>query len=87
MASVAIRMRTDNVKGPQDSLRAIDRAGRTIEAEWPLEQVPRIGDQARGGYTLTELYGKMASQHSCNGFDSLAGTTWGGPQRSSRRAK
>ena len=34
----------------------------SIETEWPLERASRIGDQATDGQTLTELYGKMASQ-------------------------
>jgi hypothetical protein len=48
--------------GLPDALRAINRAGGTIEAEWPLERALRIGDEATEGQTLTELYGKMASQ-------------------------
>jgi len=62
MADVEIRRRTRNAKGFRDALRAINRAGGTIEAEWPLEQALRIGDQATDGQTLTELYSKMASQ-------------------------
>jgi hypothetical protein len=62
MADIEIRRRTGNAKGLRDALRAINRAGGTIEAEWPLEEAFRIGDQATGGKTLTELYGKMASQ-------------------------
>jgi hypothetical protein len=61
-ADVEIRRRTDNTMGLQDALRAINRAGGTIETEWPLERALRIGDEATEGRTLTELYGKMASQ-------------------------
>jgi hypothetical protein len=61
-ADVEIRRRTRNAKGLQDALRAINRAGGTIEAEWPLERALKIGDEATGGETLTELYAKMASQ-------------------------
>jgi hypothetical protein len=61
-ADVEIRRRTGNTMGLQDALRAINRAGGTIEAEWPLERALRIGDEATHGRTLTELYGKMASQ-------------------------
>jgi hypothetical protein len=38
MADVEIRKRTGNAKGLQDALRAINRAGGTIKAEWPIEQ-------------------------------------------------
>jgi hypothetical protein len=62
MADVEIRKRTGNAKGLQEALRAINRAGGTIETEWPLERALRIGDQATDGQTLTKLYGKMASQ-------------------------
>lgn len=62
MADVDIRQRTRNVRGLQDALRAINHAGGTIEAEWPLMRALQIGDQATDGVTLTELYGKPASQ-------------------------
>jgi hypothetical protein len=62
MADIDIRKRTRNAKGLQDALRAINRAGGTIEAEWPLEHAFKIGDQATDGGTLMELYGKMASR-------------------------
>jgi hypothetical protein len=61
-ADVEIRKRTGNAKGLQDALRAINRAGGTIEAEWPLARALDIGDHATGTRTLTELYGKMAAQ-------------------------
>ncbi len=59
-ADVEIRRRTGNAKGLQDALRAINRAGGTIESEWPLARAFEIGDLATDGRTLTELYGKMA---------------------------
>jgi hypothetical protein len=62
MADIEIRKRTGNAKGLKDALRAINRAGGTIETEWPLQQALRIGDLATDGRTLTELYSKMASQ-------------------------
>jgi hypothetical protein len=61
-ADVEIRKRTGNAKGLQDALRAINRAGGTIESEWPLGRAFKIGDQATDGRTLTELYRKMAFQ-------------------------
>jgi hypothetical protein len=62
MADVEIRKRTGNAKGLRDALRAINRAGGTIEAEWPLDRALAIGDRATGSTTLVELYGKMAFQ-------------------------
>jgi hypothetical protein len=62
MADVEIRKRTGNVKGLQDALRAINRAGGTIEADWPLERAFKIGDKATDGSTLMELYDQMASK-------------------------
>ena len=59
---VEIRKRTSNSKGLQDALRAINRAGGTIEANWPLERAFEIGDKATGGGTLMELYGQMSSK-------------------------
>jgi hypothetical protein len=38
LADVEIRTRTGNAKGLQDALRAINRAGGTIEADWPLDR-------------------------------------------------
>jgi hypothetical protein len=55
MADVEIRRRTRNAKGLQDALRAINHAGGTIEAEWPLERALKIGDQATNGAALMEL--------------------------------
>lgn len=62
LADIEIRRRTWNSKGLQDALQAINRAGGTIEAHWPLERAIEIGDQATHGKTLIELYSRMASQ-------------------------
>jgi hypothetical protein len=70
-ADVEIRRHTGNIKGLQDALRAINHAGGTIEAEWPLERALRIGDEATKGRTLTELYRKMASQPFAVDLDKL----------------
>ena len=70
-ADVEIRRRTGNAKGLQDALQAINHAGGTIEAEWPLERALRIGDEATQGRTLTELYRKMASQPFAVDLDKL----------------
>jgi hypothetical protein len=62
IADIEMRRRTRNVKGLQDALRAINGAGGTIEAEWPLQRALKIGDQATDGNTLMELYSKMGLQ-------------------------
>jgi hypothetical protein len=62
MADIEIRKRTANSKGLQDALRAINRAGGTIEADWTLERAFEIGDKATGGSTLMDLYAQMSSQ-------------------------
>jgi hypothetical protein len=62
LADIAIRKRTGNAKGLQDALRAINRLGGTIEADWPLERAIEVGDHATHGGTLTELYKQMASK-------------------------
>jgi hypothetical protein len=71
MADVEIRKRTGNTRGLQDALRAINRAGGTIEVEWPLERALDIGDRATDGRTLAELYSKMAFQAVAINLDSL----------------
>jgi hypothetical protein len=62
LADVELRKRTGNSKGLRDALRAINRAGRTIDAHWPLERAFEIGDKATDGGTLMELYGQMGSK-------------------------
>ncbi len=59
LADVEIRKRTANAKGLPDAMRAINLAGGTIVADWPLQRALEIGDQATDGKTLTELYNKM----------------------------
>jgi hypothetical protein len=62
VADVEIRKRTANAKGLEDALRAINRGGGTIEADWPLQRALEIGDQATDGKTLMELYEKMRAK-------------------------
>jgi hypothetical protein len=71
MADVEIRKQTANARGLQDALRAINRAGGTIEVDWPLERAIEIGDKATGGKTLAELYSKMAFQPVVIDLDQL----------------
>lgn len=62
LADIEIRKRTANAQGLRDALRAINRAGGTIEADWPLERVIEVGDKATNGKVLVELYSQMASK-------------------------
>jgi hypothetical protein len=59
LADIEIRKNTANAKGLEDALRSINRAGGSIETDWPLERAFEIGDKATGGKTLMELYRKM----------------------------
>jgi hypothetical protein len=59
LADVEIRKRTKNSKGFVDAMRGINRAGGTIDADWPVTRAFEIGDAATGGRTLMELYDKM----------------------------
>ena len=59
LADIQIRQQTGNRKGLEDALRAIVKAGGTIEAEWPLARAIEIGDRETGVKVLRELYDKM----------------------------
>jgi hypothetical protein len=62
LADIDIRKNTGNAKGLQDALRAINRAGGRIDADWPLERALEIGDQATDGKTLSKLYADMRAK-------------------------
>ena len=62
LADIEMRKQTGNARGLQDALRAINRAGGTIEAEWPIARVIEVGDKATHGKVLVELYSQMASK-------------------------
>src|SRR5271170_3193590 len=62
LADIEIRKQTGNAQGLRDALRAINRAGGTIEVDWPLERVIEVGDKATNGKVLVELYSQMASK-------------------------
>lgn len=59
LADIEIRKRTGNKKGLEDALRAVLKAGGTIESDWPLTRTLEIGDQGTGVPVLRELYEKM----------------------------
>ena len=59
LADIEIRQRTGNKNGLEDALRAILKAGGTIESDWPLARTLEIGDRGTGVPVLRELYDKM----------------------------
>jgi hypothetical protein len=61
VADVKIRQATGNSKSLQDALRAIVAAGATIDTEWPLSRILRVGDQATGTSVLENLYDSWKS--------------------------
>ncbi len=71
LADVEIRKRTGNRKGLEHALRAILKAGGTIESEWPLTRALEIGDRAIGVPVLMELYNKMRSAPVPSDLDAL----------------
>lgn len=56
LADIEIRKRTDNRLGLEHALRAINRAGGSLDVGWTLESTLRIGDEAVGVPVLSELY-------------------------------
>jgi hypothetical protein len=60
VADVEIRKRTGNKRGLQDALRGIVAAGGTIDKDWPIERILRIGDLATGTTVLEDLYAKWS---------------------------
>lgn len=62
LADVGIRKRTGNTKGLEHAFRAINRAGGSIETDWPLSRALDIGSKATDGQTLLELYDRMGTR-------------------------
>ena len=60
VADVEIRKQTHNARGLQDALRGIVEAGGTIDKDWPVARVLRIGDKATGTTVLEDLYAKWS---------------------------
>jgi hypothetical protein len=61
-ADVEIRRRTGNRLGLEHVLRAIHRAGGTIETAWSIDRVIATGDAATGVPVLRELYDEMKAK-------------------------
>jgi len=60
LADVSIREETHNRMGLQDALRAIVRAGGTINHNWPIKKALAVGDRATGTHVLEDMYAQMA---------------------------
>jgi predicted metalloprotease with PDZ domain len=56
VADLEIRRRTNNRRSLDDAMRAIVRAGGTLENSWALERALAVGDAAVGVPVLTELW-------------------------------
>ena len=71
LADVEIRKRTGNRLGFEHALRAIVRAGGTIEATWKIDRAIEIRDRATGVPVLRELYEKMRAAPAPTDLDAL----------------
>ncbi len=71
LADVEIRKRTANRQGLEHALRAIVKAGGTIQSDWELTRALEIGDRAVGVPVLSDLYKKMKSAPAPVDLDAL----------------
>ena len=71
VADVEIRRQTKNAKGLQDALSAIVAAGGTIDTNWPVERLLRIGDEATGTRVLQEMYAAWSQRPVTVDLDQL----------------
>jgi hypothetical protein len=70
-AEVRIRQATGNRKGLQAALRAIQKAGGTIDNSWPVERAFELGDRATNTTVLTQLYAEMKDKPAPVDLDAL----------------
>ncbi len=61
LADLNIRGQTQNHKSLDDAMRAVLDAGGDGSAEWPVEKVARLCDQATKTQAVSELYAEMAT--------------------------
>jgi len=73
LGELAIRKQTDNQKGLRDALRAILRAGGSMQVRWPLTRALEIADQEIGAPVLSELYEKMRASPAPVDLDEIFG--------------
>ena len=62
MADIEIRKRTHNAKGLEHAIRGINRAGGTIDQDWPVQRAFEIGDKATGTKALMDVYAQMGEK-------------------------
>jgi predicted metalloprotease with PDZ domain len=70
-ADVAIRQQTDNRKGLQDALRAINRASGGNATRWSIDQITAVGDAATGTDVLRSFYARMKDSPAPVDLDDL----------------
>jgi hypothetical protein len=61
LADIELRKQTQNRKGLQQALQAINAAGGTIDHDWPIDRTLAIADKATGTEVLSALYKKMSN--------------------------
>lgn len=71
LADVRIREATHNQKGLQSAMRGILEAGGNITADWTVERVVAVGDQATGTTVLADLYQQMKAKAVHTDLDDL----------------
>ena len=71
VAEVRIRQATGNRKGLQDALRAIQKAGGTIDNSWPVDRALELGDRATRTTVLTQLYAETKDKPAPVDLDAL----------------
>ncbi len=71
VAEVRIRQATGNRKGLQDALRAIQKAGGTIDNSWPVGRAFELGDRATSTTVLTQLYAETKDKPAPVDLDAL----------------
>jgi hypothetical protein len=59
LADVEIHRRTGNRLGLQDAMRAVARASGGLAADWPINRVFAVADEATGTRVLAQMYAQM----------------------------
>jgi hypothetical protein len=70
LADVGIRQRTDNAKGLQHALRAVNAAA-DFNTLWPVERALATADAGVGGSVLMDLYKRMKDKPDRPDLDAL----------------
>lgn len=71
LADVEIRERTRNARSLDDALLGIAAASGSVEHEWSVEQVIRVGDEATGVPVLRLLYDRYAARSEAVDLSAL----------------